>query len=395
VALAACAVDAAAPEPTTTAPPAAPAPSTTSTTTTASTSTTAPPSTSAPPTTVPVAPPALDAATARRFADALGRRELAAGAPAVQIAVTLDGRTLASAAYGTADPTTGRQASTGDRFRIASISKTLTATVALQLVEAGTWSLDDTPLAALARELGTTVTDPRISTITLRELLSHTSGFDVSTKLFFSHGATDCRDAARQSLRARLEADPASRYEYSNLNFCLLGLLLEQQAGAPYADVVQRRLLGPLGIDDMRMAGTFDVRPGDVVHATTPGRNYMETLGAAGAWISTASDVATILDSLDVTTPGWHPLDATWAAAMRTPVARPDPPEDFGYGLGLFVWDDGTWGHTGSVESARSIAVRSPDGVTVVMLASALQPYDTNVLRSWIAEAMAEARGTS
>lgn len=404
--IAACTVDAAEPTPTASATTAAgssaTAPTTGAPATAApiiTTATTEPPSTIAttsPPTTPPSTEPApaiLDEKTAQRFAAALSTRELAAGAPAVQITVSFHGHRLHSSAYGIADPRTGRSATPDDRFRIASISKVLTATVVLQMVEDGTWSLDDTPLEGLARQLGTTLVDPRIAAVSLRDLLSHTSGFDVNSDLFFKHGASSCPDAARQGLGGVLEADPGTRYEYSNLNFCILGLMVERTTGDRYEEVVRSRLLEPLGIDDMRMAGTFDVEPGDVAHASTTGRNYMETLGAAGAWIATADDVATILDSLDLTTAGWHPLDAAIARQAHVAIGHPDPPENFAYGLGLFLWDDGSWGHTGSVESARSIAVHLTDGTTVVMLASALKPYDTDVLRSWIAESFAQGRG--
>ena len=58
----------------------------------------------------------------------------------------------------------------------------------------------------------------------------------------------------------------------------------------------------------MRLAGTFDPDPGEVRHPSVPTRNYMETLGGAGAWMATPSDMVRILDSLDNTKPGFHPL---------------------------------------------------------------------------------------
>ena len=90
-------------------------------------------------------------------------------------------------------------------------------------------------------------------------------------------------------------------------------------AGRPYEDVVNDRLLQPLGIEGMRLAGTFDPDPAEVIHPSVPPRNYMEVLGAAGSWVASASDVVTILDALDPSTPGWHPLSAATLELMRQP----------------------------------------------------------------------------
>ena len=97
---------------------------------------------------------------------------------------------------------------------------------------------------------------------------------------------------------------------YSNLNYCLLGLLVEDVAGRPYEAVVTDRLLDPLGIEGMRLATTYDPDPAQVVHPSAPFRNYMEVLGGAGSWVATPADVVTILASLDVANPGLPPAVA-------------------------------------------------------------------------------------
>src|SRR5688572_13157801 len=104
------------------------------------------------------------------------------------------------------------------------------------------------------------------------------------------------------------------------MNFCLLSILIEIVTGQPYETVVHERLLAPLGINGMRIAGTFDPQPDEVVHPSFPNRNYMETLGGAGAWTATPSDVVKIVDSLDNTKPGFHPLANDLAALMRRPL---------------------------------------------------------------------------
>lgn len=270
-----------------------------------------------------------------------------------------------------------------DKFRIASISKVLTATVVLQLVEDGELELDEPVAAELAESLGVTVVDPVVATITARHLLAHTSGFGEYQSTFFGAGVAGCPEAAVRGLSGGVNTAPGTAYHYSNMNFCVLGMLIEQVTGEPYDQVVQERLLEPLGIDDMRLAGTFDARPGEVQHPSIATRNYMETLGAAGAWVASAADVVRIVDALDPEKPGWHPLPDDVLRYMRlasSGVAYADIAERW-YGLGLIVWADGTWGHTGTVENTHAMVLDRPDGVTWSILVSGEYPSETTRLR--------------
>ena len=280
----------------------------------------------------------------------------------------------------------------GDRFRIASISKVITATVVLQLVEAGQIQLDGPVGEVLAAQVGATISDPAVAGITVRQLLSHTSGFGSYQRTFFGGQADSCPAAARVGLSAGLVGPPGTAYRYSNLNYCLLGLLVEQVAGRPYEAVVKDRLLAPLGIEGMRLAGTFDRDPAEVIHPSAPLRNYMEALGAAGSWVATPSDIVTIVDSLDPTKPGWHPLSPPLAELMRQPVPTvPYPNPDRWYGLGLMAFSDGSFGHTGTVESTHAMVVDRPDGVTWSVLVSGEYPWESGDLRGIVDRSLADA----
>lgn len=280
----------------------------------------------------------------------------------------------------------------GDRFRIASISKVITATVVLQLVEAGQIQLD-TPIGDdLAALVGATISDPNMASITVRQLLSHTAGFPSYQGTFFGGRVESCPAVAQQGLSALLAAPPGTTYRYSNLNFCLLGLLIEQVAGRPYESVVNDRLLEPLGIEGMRMVKTFDPDPSEVVHPSAPARNYMEVLGAAGSWVATPSDIVTIVDSLDPTTPGWHPLSPPMMDLMRQPVpAIPYPNAGRWYGLGLMGFADGSFGHTGTVEMTHAMVLDRPDGVTWSVLVSGENPGETSNLQGIVDRSLADA----
>ena len=118
------------------------------------------------------------------------------------------------------------------------------------------------------------------------------------------------------------------------------------------------------------------------MHESGAQRTYMQSLGGAGAWVATPSDMVRILDSLDPAAPGWHPLSAELSALMRTAldVEYPEPGERR-YGLGIVVWPDGSWGHTGTVENTHTMLARRTDGVTWCILVSGDVPDSTESLR--------------
>jgi D-alanyl-D-alanine carboxypeptidase len=344
----------------------------------------------APPTSPATVPPVDLTGEFGPFDERLRSAFIGNGALAISVAVAKDGDIVHTAAFGVANPATGEAVSPAHRFRVASNSKLLTATAVLELVEDGRLGLDEPVLGRLVSELGVTPTDPGISAITLRQLLSHTSGFPEYQRTFFGGAAANCVEAARRGLGGALLGPPGTVYRYSNMNFCLIGLLIESLTGRPYETVIQEDVLEPLGISDMRMAGTYDVRPGDVAHPTTPGRTFMEALGGAGAWIGTASDLVRIVDGLDRTRPGWHPLSEFTVAQMQLPQAGIPYSNGQWYGLGLRVWADGTWGHTGTVENARSMVIRRPDGITWAVTISGNAPSNTDRIRTYVDEAFAQ-----
>lgn len=359
-------------------------PTTTSTTTTspaAASTTTTTTTTSATTTTTP--PPLISAEAWARF-DAqfrdrlLGRRNRAVG-----VAVSINGNVEHVAAFGTRTPDDPSDVvAPTDRFRIASVSKVLTSTVVLQLVAAGELALDEPIGARLALLAGVAVGDPDTPEITVRQLLSHTSGIPKYRDQFFGDTFDSCSAAAAYGMARPLARRPGTRHEYSNLNYCLLTLLIENVTGKPYENAVTELLLEPLGITGMRLAGTNDPRPGEVVHVSGNGRTYMEALGGAGAWVATPTDMVRILDSLDASSAGWHPLPSELTALMRRPLTDVDYPEpsERRYGLGIVVWPDGSWGHTGTVENTHTMLARRPDGVTWCILVSGDYPESTESL---------------
>ena len=353
----------------TTAAPTTVAPSTVLTTVSAPAST-AEPATTAAVATPTVNPEQLRAAEERVLAQF---REHAAslvrgGYQAVGIAIERDGKVLGTVTAGK-DPR-GRPLANTARFRLASVSKVLLATLVMQLVEEGTLRLD-TPIAD---QWGGRfpVGNRRARSITVRQLLQHTSGLDSMWNTCFKDPATDWRGSAGLALASRLYAEPGTRYRYSNANFVVLGALVERVTGGRLATLINERVLAPLGIAPSSMIRTKVTDATGPAYVVTPGRTYLEALGPAGSWTLSPSEVALLLESLNPNAPS-SLLTRPSRLAMQPPcVGDPRPAgqtDKERYGLGLLSIDD-LWGHTGTIEGARAAAFVLPNGYVVVLLAA-------------------------
>jgi D-alanyl-D-alanine carboxypeptidase len=317
------------------------------------------------------------------------RRRLIPADVSASVAVMVDGRIVHRAAYGERVAGSGEPVETTDRFRIASISKPVTAIVVLQLVEDGLLELDEVVGPVIAAHLGLSGYDPDVDSMTVRELLSHTAGFPQHEQTFFGRGASSCVDAAVKGLSSGVRS--GNGFDYSNMSYCVLGILVEAVTGKTYERVVYERLLTPLGISGMRMTSTYELGPDEVSHHPTPNRNYMETLAAAGSWNATPSDLVAIINSIDPETSGWKAVSEELMQTMRHRVPTGRAPA--GYGLGLINYDGGAWGHTGTIQNARAMVLVQPDGVTWAITVSGAYPGESGNLRSMFRNALSVAFG--
>lgn len=307
------------------------------------------------------------------FDQEIVRSVLGGGSDAVSVAVAIDGEIVHEEAFGARIPATLDAVSSTDAFRVASISKTITAITMLQLIEEGLVGLDDPVGVLVAADVGITSPSTAVSAITIRQLLTHTSGLAQYENIFFRGQVGSCEEGAAYALSRSLSGPS---FRYSNMNYCVLGLLIEHLTGESYEQVVYERLLTPLAISGMRLAPTYDPGPGEVEHRTVQGRNYMEVLGAAGAWVATPSDLVKIVDSLDADTSGWRPLDPETVAMMKTSATDPVS-ADRGYGMGLILFGGGAVGHTGTIESTHAMVFDRADNVTWAITVSGENPSET------------------
>ena len=175
-------------------------------------------------------------------------------APGLQYVVVNKSATLFEAHEGLADIAAGRPMLAGTTMMAYSMSKTITAAAVLQLVEAGRLRLDD----PVARYLDW---QPYGREITVRQLLSHTSGIPNPIPLRWVHPAgehaTFDEPAALKSVAAkhpRLAFKPGTKYGYSNIGYWLCGAIIELVAGQPFTSYIRRQVLDPLGIGPEEMA---------------------------------------------------------------------------------------------------------------------------------------------
>jgi D-alanyl-D-alanine carboxypeptidase len=104
----------------------------------------------------------------------------------------------------------------------------------------------------------------------------------------------------------------------------------------------------------------------------------METLGAAGAWVASTDDLVTILDALDMSTPGFKPLPIESALEMVTPPGGTSGQR--GYGLGFISYGGGRFGHTGTIESTHAMLLDRGDGVKWAITVAGPYPSESTSL---------------
>jgi len=202
----------------------------------------------------PPEPDALPAGSVRDamsyYADWVAFRQEYLRVPGVQIAVRVDEREVLARSFGLADVERNVALADTHLFRVASHSKTFTATAVFQLVERGALRLDDTagqwlPWLKEARS--------PLAEATVRELLSHASGIirDGHDSDFWQLGKSfPDHDALREEILAGTAAVlPANqRYKYSNVGYGLLGLIIEAASGEHYNTFLQREIVDRLGL---------------------------------------------------------------------------------------------------------------------------------------------------
>ncbi|MEU8198141.1 serine hydrolase domain-containing protein [Microbispora amethystogenes] len=300
-------------------------------------------------------------------------RAVREGSPGALAEVSKAGRTE-TVARGLADTRTRERPRADMRFRVGSTTKTFVATVVLQLVAEGRLRLDDTVERWLPGLVTGNGNDGRA--VTVRMLLNHTSGLFNYTKDRRVPEALD-RDplttfTPRQLVGYALSHPPVfppgTSWEYSNTNYALLGMIVRQVTGHPYAEEITRRVLRPLGLRETYFPGTSpDVRA-PFIHAYSKDRLSRfnpSWAGAAGEMISTVGD----LSRFDAALLSGRLLPAVLLEQMLTPTPKSDVfhgPGPYRYGLGLMMvtlpCGVTVYGHGGTIFGSLTWMAGTRDG---------------------------------
>jgi len=303
-----------------------------------------------------------------------------ADGPALVVQVTTpDGTWIATT--GLADGE--RPTAPDDRFRIASMSKTYVATVTLMLVEDGIFALDDLASDWLSDEIVENIANADV--VTIRQLLAMRSGIDdyLGTDEFWEAIENNpsyewtAEEAISYAYGLPALFAPDEEYYYSNSNYILLQLILENASGMTLAELIREKILDPLGLENTYtqisethpegFVNGYEDIDGDGELDDVTNINDGAGLGDGGL-VSNTADITIFYQALlqDRTLLG--------DAMMTELLTFSDDDEGGGYSLGLAEWDTefGTaWGHSGAVLGFFSIGVYLPADEMIIVVLSA------------------------
>lgn len=298
--------------------------------------------------------------------------------PGVQVAVRVADRLICSAALGFADEPAGEPLRTDHLFRIASHSKTFTATSIMQLVERSAFRLDDVITTWLPELVGSP-----IEGVTIRELLGHQAGVirdGVDTDFWQLMRPFPDRDELIKLCHDHGRVfEPNEYFKYTNVGYSLLGLAIEAASGQSYADYVSEHIIGRLGLSntgpeyDRAREADYAAGHSGLLDGldTRESIGHVDTRGMAAAtgFYSTAEDLtrygaAHFFGAEELIT------DASKRLIQRTEsVVRVHGTEQGRYGLGMDLTTIGErqWvGHSGGYPGHITRTYIDPHGQVVV-----------------------------
>ena len=270
--------------------------------------------------------------------------------PGAALTISYRGRIVYERGFGFAVKAKRACVTPGSLFRVASISKPITAVAILKLAEentpvgGATFSLDSKAFPIIAGSnhfapgtpagdlLPGEPPDQRLNRITVRQLLHHTGGWDPGMSIEPSdHQADVAEDLDTEPpldadqlvaymIRRRLDFTPGSRFAYSDVGYTVLGRVVKAVSGQSYEQYVTTRVLRPLGLTDMRLGRTLreDAAPGEVRYYAADGREApavvgkplgrpvprayggwsLEAMDSEAGWLATATDLVKFADAL-------------------------------------------------------------------------------------------------
>ena len=313
------------------------------------------------------ADPSLRTPPAEEVVDRTFRQIVKEGYPGAAILVAKDGQVVFRRAYGLACLEHGVPATPETKYRIGSVTKQFTAAAILKLQEEGKLGVQD--------KLSRFVPDfPRGDEVTVRHLLTHTSGIHSYTNkpdfLSVATVAVQPEELIRSFKDDRFDFDPGQKWLYNNSGYFLLGYIIEKVSGLSYADYLRKTFFEPLGMKNTGVHNSRDVIAGEACgyawenDRVSKAPNWdMSRAGGAGALYSTVDDLHLWNEALF----GGKVLSrASFEAAMAPVVTAEDAgaskDEGYGYGFGVGRWRGlRTISHGGGLHGFQSNLLRFPE----------------------------------
>jgi CubicO group peptidase (beta-lactamase class C family) len=291
--------------------------------------------------------------------------------PGCLLAVVHRGGVVLERAYGKADLATGEPLTSRHRFRIASHSKSFTASGIMMLREQGRLRLDD-PVGRYVRGL-----NGQTAAVTIAQLLSHSGGL---TRDGLDSGQFDGRrafldvDELFADLAVGPVIDAGLRLKYSNHGYALLGLVIASITGEPYVRWMEREVIAAAGLretnPDMPLKRDTPFARGHTAHApigrrlVVPGDYNEAAITPAGGFVSTAADTALFFNQLSPKAQNSLLSTASRREMVRQHWRNPHASLEGYYGLGIQSGAIGGWswfGHSGGLLGYVSRTVTLPD----------------------------------
>ena len=252
----------------------------------------------------------------------------------VSLAIAKEGRLVYAKGFGWANREDSISVTPYHLFRIASVSKLITAITIMKLIEEEKLVIDDKvfgPAGILRDKKYNIYKDKRVEDITIHHLLNHTAGWNRSmcdpvfnslhvVRMMKITPPATVEDIITYALNHRLSSNPGKRYMYSNLGYRILGEVIEEITGMGYEDYVQFAILHPLGIYDMHIGRSFEedlyinevkyydknkfrkIWAFDGSRKLVPivyGGNNLDLLGSAGGWVASAPELTKLMVAVD------------------------------------------------------------------------------------------------
>jgi N-acyl-D-amino-acid deacylase len=327
--------------------------------------------------------------------------------PGGGLAVVKNRRLVYARGYGWADRDQKLTAAPESLFRLASVSKPITAVAVLKLVEQNRISLDERVFNLLALDTHvskSTELDDRWRRVTLRHLLHHTGGWDRDkhagdpmfiardylAKRFPDLPAGSPWAVIRFQLSQPLDFEPGTRYAYSGFGYCLLGRVIEKVTGQRYETFVQQAVLAPAGIKRMRIGRCTGRADGEVCyyHKTdknAPSAINFDAMDSGGGWIGSVVDLGRFAAALDNPKRSSLLKRASFEVMYASPLAviGQSDGDDAYYGCGWCVRplkSDGkaNYWHYGDLPGTDALLLRFAIGFSIAIVFN--QRSDNNTL---------------